>query len=83
MNTLKIGSVWTANAKLYNKDNILIGYCLDTPNAIAKAFMECSDIFYAIGLFGKQDKSNFIDCMKDWNNANSHLQLITAVNLNK
>lgn len=35
-----LGTVWTAKAKLYNSAGKVIGTCTDTPNAIAKAFME-------------------------------------------
>ena len=36
----KLGSVWIARATLYNSAGRKIGTCTDTPNAIAKAFME-------------------------------------------
>ena len=35
-----LGAVWTARARLYNSAGRVIGTCTDTPNAIAKAFME-------------------------------------------
>ena len=38
--TVKLGTVWIARAKLYNSAGKVIGTCTDTPNAIARAFME-------------------------------------------
>jgi len=40
MKPATIGTVWTARAKLYNSAGKVIGTCTDTPNAIARAFME-------------------------------------------
>ena len=36
----KVGAVWVAKATLYNTKKEIIAYCVDTPNGIAKAFME-------------------------------------------
>ena len=35
-----IGTVWIARARLFNSAGKQIGTCTDTPNAIAKAFIE-------------------------------------------
>ncbi len=35
-----LGTVWTARARLFNTAGKQIATCTDTPNAIAKAFME-------------------------------------------
>lgn len=40
MSVTKPGTVYTARARLYNSAGRMIGTCTDTPNAIAKAFME-------------------------------------------
>ena len=40
MKLATLGTVWTARARLYNSAGRVIGSCTDTPNAIAKAFME-------------------------------------------
>ena len=40
MKVATLGTVWTARARLYNSAGRIIGTCTDTPNAIAKAFME-------------------------------------------
>lgn len=71
----KLGSVWTSNAKLYNGQT-LIGYCLDTPNAIAKAMMEQAEITLAKSpsLSESYTRSDMADRMKTWNEANSNFQ---------
>jgi len=40
MAAVKLGTVWTARATLYNSAGRKVGTCTDTPNAIAKAFIE-------------------------------------------
>ncbi len=40
MKVAKLGTVWTARARLFNSAGRQIGTCTDTPNAIARAFME-------------------------------------------
>lgn len=68
----KLGTVWTAQAKLYNKRGELIGYCLDTPNAIAKALMEKPNItLIKSPCHGTKVRSEYNDRMKPWNEASS------------
>ncbi|KKK64194.1 hypothetical protein LCGC14_2986720, partial [marine sediment metagenome] len=40
MRVANLGTVWSARARLFNSAGKLVGTCTDTPNAIAKAFME-------------------------------------------
>lgn len=40
MKVKTLGTVWNARARLYNSAGKVIGTCTDTPNAIARAFME-------------------------------------------
>ena len=40
MTVAPLGTIYIARATLFNSAGKLIGYCTDTPNAIAKAFME-------------------------------------------
>lgn len=35
-----LGTIWTARARLCNSAGRVIGTCTDTPNAIARAFMD-------------------------------------------
>jgi hypothetical protein len=74
MKTLRIGTVWTATAKLYDRDGKLIASCIDTPNAIAKALMEekKAEIIKTFGEF--KNRSNYESRMKAWNKAKSNLQ---------
>lgn len=58
-----IGTVWTASAKLYNRDGKLIAYCLDTPNAIAKALSECGQAQTVNSILGYYDRSHYNDRM--------------------
>ena len=40
MKVAPLGVIWTARARLFNSAGKVVGTCTDTPNAIAKAFME-------------------------------------------
>ena len=40
MRVANLGTVWTARARLFNSAGKLVGSCTDTPNAIARAFMD-------------------------------------------
>jgi hypothetical protein len=70
-----LGTIWNVGAKVYNKKHALIGSCLDTPNAIAKMFMEMPEAAYIIQSkimgSGKFDKDFYKDRMNRWNTASS------------
>lgn len=69
-----LGTIWSVKAKLYDKDQKEIGYCMDTPNAIAKAFMEWPKAMF-VKPFGEaiKPRSLYKDRMSKWNEAESHL----------
>lgn len=69
-----LGSVWNVGAKCYNKKNKLIGVCLDTPNAIAKAMMNHKEIAYAKTLLGKKTRKDYKSRMEDWNTVEDTFQ---------
>ena len=70
----KLGTVYTAKARLYDKKKKEIGYCIDTPNAIAKAFMEWPEaMFVKPYMEDIQPKRLYEDRMKSWNDAESGL----------
>jgi hypothetical protein len=51
----KLGTIGETTATLYNKDNKVIGYCLDTPNCIAVALQVYPQITKVIGLLGSRN----------------------------
>lgn len=73
-----IGTVYTARAKLYNIDGKLIATCTDTPNAIAKAFMELPDAAFVTESYSSIiiPKEKFANRMQSWNVAKSNLEII-------
>jgi hypothetical protein len=75
MSPMKLGNVWPIRARLYNNMGILIGTCMDTPNSIAKAFMEVPEAV-EVKPYGcsRAPRSQYQDRMKDWNEAASHYQ---------
>ena len=70
-----LGSVWCAKAKLYDINDKLIGICMDTPNSIAKALMECPAATLVKCIGEVKVRSEYQDRMKDWNTAESMLRL--------
>ena len=72
--TPSLGNVWDVKAKLFDKNKKEIGFCIDTPNAIAKAFMEWDKAEY-VKPFGSsiEPKSKYKDRMEKWNEAVSGL----------
>jgi hypothetical protein len=67
-----LGSVWIARATCYDSAGQRIGYCIDTPNGIAKAMLEHTEIYMAKGLAGYSNRTNMRDRMAAWNVAESH-----------
>lgn len=76
MGTPKLGTVWPVGARVFDAHGKQIGTCIDTPNGIAKAMMECPRIA-AVKPFGQsiQARADYADRMKDWNQAQSCLTL--------
>ncbi len=75
MKPAKIGTVYTAKARLFSRDGKLIGRCIDTPNAIARAMMENAEISMAIESSGRQVmRTEYASRMADWNVAISGFQ---------
>ena len=73
-NPEKPGVVWPVGAKLYDKQGKLVGVCLDTPNAIAKAMMEHPEIEAAHTLLGVKTREDYVSRMQPWNTAKSHFK---------
>ena len=71
-----LGTIGVTRARLFDGNSKLIGYCLDTPNAIAKAFMEYSQARSAQGILGTNSKAYYNNRMADWNTAHSDLEVI-------
>lgn len=65
------GTIWGAKAKLYDKQKKLVGYSIDTPNAIAKALMEHPNIEFVQSLSGRKTRLYYANRMKSWNVATS------------
>lgn len=71
-----IGTIWVARAILFNSKGKKIAYCLDTPNAIAKALMKLPRAQKVKGILGTYPRNHYKDRMKPWNTAKSGLELI-------
>lgn len=74
----KMGCFGVTTAFLYDKNNKPIGNCIDTPNGIAKAMMENSNIEKVIGYFPDKVsyRKDYIDRMNNYNTAKSYLNII-------
>jgi hypothetical protein len=75
-----LGTVWVARATLFDNAGHKIGTCTDTPNAIAKAFMEMSQATM-VKPFGEEyrDRKSYFDRMNKRNTCPSGLQRIHDV----
>ena len=71
-----IGTIGITRAKLFDGKDNLIGYCMDTPNAIAKAFMECPKAQSAQGILGTNKRDYYNERMRGWNTAQSDLDVL-------
>lgn len=70
----KLGTVYPIKARLYDSNKKEIGYCIDTPNAIAKAFMEWPKAMYVKPFMEKlRPRAMYKDRMNKWNEAKSGL----------
>lgn len=69
------GDIWEARATLYNIGGKAIGTCIDTPNAIAKAFLELREANYVKDNSGLiRVRAEYAERMQPWNKAQSGLQ---------
>lgn len=68
-------TIWTAISTLFNSKTELIGFCIDTPNGIAKAMLEDESIQYALSpsLDKIYRQADLVDRMCGWNDAESGL----------
>ena len=71
-----IGTIWTARATLFNSKGKKIAYCIDTPNAIAKALMQLPQAQKVKSILGTYTRNHYQDRMKSWNTAKSGLELV-------
>ena len=73
-----MGTVGLTKARLYNNRRELIAFCMDTPNAIAKAFMELSEA-RAVKTISRetiQFREDYQERMKSWNTVRSDLMRV-------
>jgi len=76
----KLGTIFNIGALCFDEHKNVIGACLDTPNAIAKACMEHSEIAF-IKEFGDSKLKTvdyYRDRMRDWNTAISQYRDING-----
>ena len=69
----KLGTVYTARARLFNSAGKQIGTCTDTPNAIAKAFIENYKAT-SVKLYLEdtaRPRTDYQGRMQPWNNCSS------------
>ena len=70
-----LGSVWTARATLFNSKLEIIGWCMDTPNALAKAMQETDAAFaYSAAMSEVYSYADMQSRMEDWNTAPTNLE---------
>jgi hypothetical protein len=64
----KLGNVWVARAKLLDGSGNVIGHCMDTPNAIARALMD-HDQAQTVESFceGRRTRADYASRMQPWN----------------
>ena len=77
-----IGTVWVARATLYDRRGHIIATCMDAPNPIAKAFMECPEATTVTQWLERKHikRHAYESRMASWNVASSQLQRVTAIN---
>jgi len=68
-----LGTVWSVRATLLNSRGKKVAYCVDTPNAIAKALMKVPSATKAHSILGTRARQYYKDRMKSWNKARSGL----------
>ena len=68
-----IGTIGITKATLFDKRGKKIAYCLDTPNAIAKALMKVPEAQKVKSILGTHTRAYYQDRMKSWNKARSGL----------
>ena len=59
MKPAQLGTVWAVSARLYNREGVLVGYCNDTPNAIATAMKEHLEVMTVRSLLGFGDRADY------------------------
>jgi hypothetical protein len=72
-----VGTVWVARATLYDKRMRPVASCMDTPNAIAKAFME---VPHAVAVkeyleHTYKSRAEYLGRMNQYNMAQSHVSV--------
>lgn len=73
---LPIGTIGLTKAALFDKKGKKIAYCLDTPNAIAKALMRIPAAVKVKSILGTYGRDYYKSRMKSWNKARSGLERI-------
>lgn len=68
-----LGTVWSARATLLNSRGKKVAYCVDTPNAIAKALMRVPRAARVKSILGTHIRDFYKTRMKPWNKARSGL----------
>ena len=68
-----IGTIGVTKATLLNKRGTRIAYCMDTPNAIAKALMKEPRAAKVKSILGTHAREHYKPRMAPWNKARSGL----------
>lgn len=76
MKPARLGTIGLTKATLFNSRGKKIAYCLDTPNAIAKALMKVPEAQKVKSILGTHTRAYYKDRMKSWNKARSGLERI-------
>lgn len=72
-----VGTIWDIAARLYDAKGTLIAHCIDTPNGIANAFLECPQAQKVHTLMGYKTRKEYASRMYSWNTAASRLELVS------
>ncbi len=83
MKPLLPGNIWIARATLFNSAGKKIGTCTDTPNAIAKAFMEihqATSVKEYLSDIAK-DRTDYINKIQPWNTCPSGYKSLNRKNV--
>ena len=67
----KLGTVYPYKARLFDKDHNEIGYCIDTPNAIANAISQTNASFVKPYLESVKPSEIYKNRIGKWNKAES------------
>ena len=76
MEKAPLGTIGVGKATLLDANKEVIGYCLDTPNAIANAIKECPKAYIVISILGNNYYHYYNNRINKWNTAPSYMTLV-------